>query len=495
MGVERTPTKSSARGSSDPSSSDSSHLPGTPGMAPSIQKDRINNIIVPSLNHKELVGIVDSLGLELKLRRGERGSTILVNSLEKQQVVLNTLKDKKIDCFTSGRTETASDKFLLYGLCDYNEAELTEELKSRNLPVSTIKKFNNKQASKRETFLICFRVSSKITIERVRQERSLFNTLVNWKKFEDREPRASQCFNCLQFGHASSACKSAPVCVLCAKAHSKAQCPLPKLENGKVDAKFLRCALCKGNHTASFSACPTRTEYIRSQEMKQSQGNLVLPPPNSSDFPKLKSVSLTNTWPQLPVSTPWRPITPPTAVAIQSKGEPLQPGDQLLGVEELWRIFLDFSSRLASCKTRNEQIEAVAGLAISYIIPIQQTKASAAANSICTQSPKKVNKLLTARQTSSTILVDNLTLPLEEIPSDKNPITDCVPACATVTLETTKEPYLSSTLPHSSIAVSEAGSLPSGSSSGPLQVGKVAPGNGPEAESTRILRSATSGPR
>ena len=493
MGVEHTPPPStSAPGPAGPSSSVKTGPKGTPGRKPSaeaVNRAKINNIIVPSLNHKELVKIVESLGLELKLRRGARGSTVLVDSLEAQEAVLNKLKVLKVNCFTTGGSESSTDKFLLYGLCDFSESELADELKARDLPAVMIKKFNNKQGSNRETFLVCFRTSAKITLESVRRVKTLFNTLVNWKKFEERQTKVNQCFNCLQFGHSSYVCKSSPVCVLCGKDHNKSHCPIPKLENGKVDDKFLRCALCNGQHTASFSACPSRIDYICSQEIKQSKPDSH---PKTSEVPIVERPLLACAWPQLSETVPLRSGPAPSAVSNLKETPP----SQLFSYEELWRIFLDFSTRLAACKSKNEQIESVAELAIRYIVPRQQTREST--NFSHQNKRNLINKSSLTSQTSTqpeTSSTEKTSTNSQISPKNNQPNEKC-DLNSNVELPENPRRSISFPAPHCSTVDFEGDSLSSESPAGtPIREGVASVDVDPGGEFTRVLRSAKSGPR
>lgn len=443
------------------------------------QKNR--NIIVPNFNHKELVNLLSPFSQNLTMKRSNRGTTVITDSLESQAKVISFLKENKINCFSSGNQDTASLKFILYGLYDYSESEVKEELCSRNLPVTSIKKFNTKPSLKRDTFLVCFKQSSSLSVDSLRKESKLFSTLVEWKVFEEREPRTMQCFNCLRFGHSSSSCKSAAACVICAKPHNKSECPLPKLENGKVDSKYLRCALCSGQHTASFSGCPARVDYISAQEKTQRA------PSKQPTAQFQECIAASATWPSLSKTVPKRPSW--SQMPVWNSGT-----SDLLADEELWKIFLDFSSRLAACNTRNQQIEVVAELAIKYITP--QANSSSSVENVPQQN---VNKTLTF-QTSNNSQKDLSKSVTNTQPGKiSSEVSNLIEGCddSVLSSESSSETgeACSSAVHPRSIASELVENYPPTHSDEATPLEEAAQGIDPGADSTRVLRSAKSGPR
>ena len=237
-------------------------------------------------------------------------------------------------------------------------------LKVLDLPVSLVKRFFTNPDTKRDTFLIGFKLSDKIELEELRLHKTLFSTLVSWKDFEERSISVRQCFKCNRLGHSSSGCVAPASCVLCAKEHLKSQCPLPKMPDGKVDSKHLCCTLCGGKHTASYSKCPIRIKYVEALESRKPVTNSAPVAAPSTSWASLPPT--TNAWPSLPSSA--------DATVPQSSVSPPQQTNSLSETtsftqQELWNIFLEFSRCLASCKTKNEQIVAVAQLAFKYTLP------------------------------------------------------------------------------------------------------------------------------
>ena len=327
----------------------------------------VPHIVVPEHNHKDLIEILNSGDPDFWLKRGPQGTKVFTSTQEKHDVLINKLKENHVTCFIGGKNNSESNlkKFLVYGLFDFAEEEINEELTARGLPVAVVKRFNSDQQRKRDTFMVCFKASSGVELEHLKsQHKKIFNTLIDWKVFVDKQENIRQCFRCHLFGHGSAYCNAPITCLLCGNVgHDKNGCTLPKLENGKVDPSLLRCALCGGNHTACYSLCPKRLEHIESMRNNQLQ----VPPANkgmvskngkNTDWPELGESSLKRDHPDVAKSKPT------TWSSIVKKSN-----NQIFPDVELWEIFLDFSARLTSCKSRNEQIMTIAELAIKYISP------------------------------------------------------------------------------------------------------------------------------
>lgn len=63
-----------------------------------------------------------------------------------------------------------------------------------------------------------------------------------------------QCFRCQAYGHTKGYCQRAPRCVKCGEEHLTAECKLPR------NSGHAKCALCQGNHPASYRGCITHRE-------------------------------------------------------------------------------------------------------------------------------------------------------------------------------------------------------------------------------------------
>lgn len=378
MGVERTPTKTNKpTDASDPSpntsASEGTSAVGSPrtnnqmlSAKSGSKRIKIPTITVPGCNHKDVATLLKPFSDNITLKRAAQGTLIYSDNLKSHEFVLSTLEKNKIDCFTSGDPNLATAKFLLYGLSDYSEAEVKDELLDMNLPVTLAKKFYTNAQSKRDTFLIGFKKSSNVNLERLRETKKLFCTAVEWKVFEERSARVTQCFNCHSFGHGSHGCKAKVSCLFCAGRHSRTECPLPKLPNGKVDPERLICALCGGKHAASFLKCPIRLGYVESLEV--SRPSTKSAPIVDASPAKCRNVNpLDCAWPALPVHK--RPPSQPHKEVILPNSSNPPPPRETFNINELWNIFVDFSSRLAACSTKNEQVIAIAQLTIMYILP------------------------------------------------------------------------------------------------------------------------------
>ena len=108
-----------------------------------------------------------------------------------------------------------------------------------------------------------------------------------------RRQNIVQCFRCQAYGHTKSYCHRSPRCVKCGEEHLTAECKLPS--NGGQT----KCALCQGNHTASYKGCTTYRELearlsrrVQPQTSYSAAARGPPPPaptvPAASDFPPLQ---------------------------------------------------------------------------------------------------------------------------------------------------------------------------------------------------------------
>jgi hypothetical protein len=69
----------------------------------------------------------------------------------------------------------------------------------------------------------------------------------------DRSCRLKRCFRCQKYGHSGTQCDSSNTCGFCAEQHDTRECTIKNSSTANP-----KCALCKGEHSAWSSTCPTR---------------------------------------------------------------------------------------------------------------------------------------------------------------------------------------------------------------------------------------------
>ena len=103
-----------------------------------------------------------------------------------------------------------------------------------------------------------------------------------------------QCYKCQRFNHTEKTCHANPRCVKCAGEHITRQCTRTLTDVN------LKCANCKGNHTANFRGCPIylQAKGIKSQNSKQIN-DTTKPIVSSTNQVKTNQVLNRNDFPQL----------------------------------------------------------------------------------------------------------------------------------------------------------------------------------------------------
>lgn len=205
----------------------------------------------------------------------------------------------------------------------------------------------------------------------------MFNVIVQWKYYKNKNKEPTQCSNCQQFGHGTKNCFNIAICVRCAGQHTSKTCPLLPKPAGDEDPKptpkiaedLLNCALCKKKgHTASFRNCEARLKFkalqksLRDKQNTQRQRTL-----NTNINPRV----------QFPAPPPVRIHPLSTSYHIYRPAEPqpstsawlpnTRPSNTLLSPEECMNIFDIFTSELLKCNTIEEQIRTIAKLSFEQV--------------------------------------------------------------------------------------------------------------------------------
>lgn len=85
---------------------------------------------------------------------------------------------------------------------------------------------------------------------------SIFHLRIQVESLRNKT-RVGQCFRCQAHGHSANCCHGIERCVKCAGLHRSSECKKPRDTPAK-------CALCEGDHTASYKGCPARPQPKRS---------------------------------------------------------------------------------------------------------------------------------------------------------------------------------------------------------------------------------------
>lgn len=151
-------------------------------------------------------------------------------------------------------------KVVLRGLPDLDTDELKQELVDLNLSVEGIFKIVRRKPNikyRDQLFLIHMKKGST-TLKDLKNVKAIFNIIVEWEKYRPINKGATQCQNCLLYGHGTKNCHLKSRCAKCGKNHKTEECILEQEEGAAP-----KCANCGADHATTSRSCPKRAEFIQ----------------------------------------------------------------------------------------------------------------------------------------------------------------------------------------------------------------------------------------
>ena len=216
--------------------------------------DKIN-IIIPS--RKYVVKFTDN-------------TNVFANSIEDHEKLKTEFTKLKIQFHSFSRNDMKTHAFVLTGLAHKPESqEIKKELTlTHNINIKEVYLMRN---TKEPKYLVV--TDTKQTIKTITKIKHLNYTIVGWQRHYNKK-QIVQCHRCQKWGHATSNCHAAYVCLKCAEAHETKNCNKSK----EVPA---RCINCDENHPANSIHCVVYKDKISSiKNKKQKQTtNRYIPAP------------------------------------------------------------------------------------------------------------------------------------------------------------------------------------------------------------------------
>lgn len=275
----------------------------------------------------------------------------------------SSIKEKLISgnskFYTHQLRSEQTTKIVLHGLYKMTEEELTEKLSELGIKPSKVKimTIHKQKYSDHCVYLLHFPKIQKMKISTLREIKAIDQVIVRWEFFRNKRKGPIQCSNCMLYGHGSLDCYLNPVCVRCGGGHKSKECA--HLAGGqKIPDELVKCGLCGQNHTANYSKCIKRIEFMQRQEkyqrntqgrksqrkqpqhqqqqqQQQSFGFVDAPELQNFELPKQRSYSQ-----QIPT--------------ITRREEPAQPQESEITTDEN-RILMDFSFDLFKLLTQSKE--------------------------------------------------------------------------------------------------------------------------------------------
>jgi hypothetical protein len=221
-------------------------------------------------------------------------------------------------------------------------------------------------------YIVCFKKSDGIKINKLREIKSICQMIVRWQYYTPKKIGPTQCGNCMKFGHGSDNCYLEARCIRCGELHKSKECSYltdKSKANEKIPNDKVKCANCGQQHTANFSKCIKRLEYIHIQSKfrtkqpqftRQNSSFKPAPQLNDANFPNIPATQTRgqrDAWKQ----------TNSTFNANNSRNQNISSENgNLLSRDELWNAFEELLHKLKSANTKEQQIRAVSFVIMKY---------------------------------------------------------------------------------------------------------------------------------
>lgn len=238
-------------------------------------------------------------GYHLKFTKEK--TNIYIKDMDEYKHYITKLEKENVEFHTYTTKDRKTHAFVVWGLDSNPEIEELEEEIKIQVNTNAIKVYRMK-ATRRPAYLVSTPNTIKLSYLSSKV-RYLLNTKIKWERHYNSK-LIIQCHRCQEWGHATTNCRAAPVCLKCADGHWTKECK-------KSDNQPAKCANCNGDHPANSVTCKVYISKIN--EIQQNQAEA---PPKakefslrSSDFPQLKKFVPSPP----PKENPWQKQIPATS--------------------------------------------------------------------------------------------------------------------------------------------------------------------------------------
>jgi hypothetical protein len=226
-----------------------------------VQKIKTKPIYIQNKKFNGIIEKMKSLKIQnfnLKIING--GLRLLVENVEEFKKVKNAFSLELTEFYTFDLQDEKQFKACLYGLPKFTSDEVMEFLKEKGLDPVEVKQLNIKQPRFDDDaiYIIYFKYGST-NMGELKKIRFLNYISVSWAHY-NKNKNITQCRRCQQFDHGTRNCHMKPKCVKCSENHLSENCMYD--DDLAKKTKELKCANCGKNHTANYSECEKRKNFI-----------------------------------------------------------------------------------------------------------------------------------------------------------------------------------------------------------------------------------------
>jgi hypothetical protein len=292
------------------------------------------------------------------------GVRVFAANTDRYNVLKNELIAAKIRFFTYQLREEQMTKIVLHGLFNMPLNELKTHLADVGVKPANIKAMNihHKRNNDHAVYLLYFLKSDKIKISSLREIPGVCHLKVRWQYYQNKRNGPMQCSRCMSYGHGGQNCAMNPICIRCGEGHLSSECgylfdPVSKQPRTRIPDDVVKCGLCGQNHTANFSGCEKRQEFLDRQNRYRARTQRR--PRLSNEFvnaPQLENFVLPSLDPRTRASHMPQHQNAPWAAN----------SNDLFTPEELMPIFQEMMGALSRAQSKMEQITVLGQIVIKY---------------------------------------------------------------------------------------------------------------------------------
>lgn len=296
----------------------------------------------------------------ISYRLTQKGIKMFVKNVDAFRMVRKLLITLKINFFSHPLSDEKTRKFVVYGLNQMSNDVLKASLSEHGIVPCEIGQLHikNRRYDDQTIYVLHFRQGDSMTLEKLRTVRAIESLIVKFEHYSYYRNGVTQCSNCQNFAHGARNCFLPPRCIRCGGDHSSSKCDkLLKLDDPKstIPKTLVKCANCKGPHTANFEKCPERVKYLQLRD--QLRNNLRNKKPNLHFQRSYNNNSNTNRNFQRPPHTSSSP----------TYADMLKTTNDLFTPNQCYSIFKRFLNEIKRCQTKEQQIDTIAKLTFEYL--------------------------------------------------------------------------------------------------------------------------------
>jgi hypothetical protein len=336
-------------------------------------------IVVVHNNYKAVYEILKSISIEnFALKLMSVGLKIITASLDDHKKCIEYFKSSGIHYYSHDLANQQPVKVVMSGLPNLEIDYILEDLKAQHVNPFDIKpmKIRQKRNADSTLYLLHFERGT-VNINKLRQVKVVCNCIVNWEYYASTRVGPVQCRKCQMFGHGTRHCGIPARCVKCGADHLTENCETIKKPAGQTtpdeSRTSLKCANCLGNHTANFSACPKRLEYIRiQQDLKEKSKQKIhrnlssnSTNNNNNNYQSNSHSNSGNINNRMHTNT--QQIVFNNNNALYSQVLNNNPADNLFSLAEILALNKEIIMKLSGCRNKVEQFQVITELSIKYL--------------------------------------------------------------------------------------------------------------------------------